>query len=169
MNAMIQPIIESFRLSSFVVELQTGGLTDEQAQQRPNDGKGASIAWTLGHLCDYRVKLMNVFGAGKGSAYAEYATKSAAEIASYPSVEELRADWKTIAADLEGVLQEVTDEQLLAAAPAEAAVHGEKRMLDAMIFYPWHESYHLGGVGRIRTELGLTPTADLAMAASRGA
>lgn len=169
MNAMIQPIIESLRLSNFVVDLQTAGLTDDQARTQPNSDQGASIAWILGHLCDYRVQMANVFGAGQKSAYRAFATESASEIEHYPTLSQILADWKRISDALIEILEGVSDEQLLASVPDEnPGGHGEKRMLDAVIFFPWHESYHLGAVGRIRTELGLKPTSELAMAAMQG-
>ncbi len=43
--------------------------------------------------------------------------------------------------------------------------HGEKQILDTAVFLMWHESYHMGQLGTIRTQFGLTPTATLAVEA----
>ena len=32
----------------------------------------------------------------------------------------------------------------------------------ASLFFVWHEAYHMGQVGTVRTKLGLTPSAVLA-------
>ncbi|HEX9727969.1 MAG TPA: hypothetical protein VGA37_05655 [Gemmatimonadales bacterium] len=44
------------------------------------------------------------------------------------------------------------------------APHGENRVLDTLVFFMWHESYHIGQLGTLRAQFGLTPTATLAAA-----
>lgn len=44
--------------------------------------------------------------------------------------------------------------------------HGEKVLLDTIVFWMWHESYHMGQLGTIRTQLGYPSTSELAVGAS---
>ena len=39
---------------------------------------------------------------------------------------------------------------------------------DTLVFFMWHESYHMGQLGTIRKQLGYAATAELATAASTG-
>lgn len=55
-----------------------------------------------------------------------------------------------------------SDDVLTAPMPGDGAPHGEKRVLDTMVFMMWHESYHIGQIGTLRAQFGLTPTATLA-------
>ncbi len=45
--------------------------------------------------------------------------------------------------------------------------HGEQLVLNTLVFYMWHESYHMGQLGTLRAQFGLTPTATLAIEASQ--
>lgn len=44
-----------------------------------------------------------------------------------------------------------------------AGPHDEKRILDTVLFFAWHEAYHVGGIGAIRKELGRKAIAELVM------
>ena len=49
---------------------------------------------------------------------------------------------------------------------ADGGAHGESNTLAKVVFNMWHESYHMGQLGTIRTELGYRPTAELAVQAA---
>jgi uncharacterized damage-inducible protein DinB len=47
------------------------------------------------------------------------------------------------------------------------APHEEKNLLGILVYVVWHEIYHMGQIGTIRTQQGLTPMFDRAIEASQ--
>ncbi|MBC7896238.1 MAG: hypothetical protein H7066_12560 [Cytophagaceae bacterium] len=45
-------------------------------------------------------------------------------------------------------------------------MHGETKIRDELAFLAWHEGYHVGVIGAIRTAAGLPGPAELARAAA---
>jgi uncharacterized damage-inducible protein DinB len=90
-------------------------------------------------------------------------TVAATDGSDYPDIAELRKSWREISTRVFGVLNSVTDEQLLGPLSDVGAPHEEKNVLGVLVYVVWHEIYHVGQVGLIRTQLGFTPTIDLAI------
>ncbi len=165
--SLTTPIADSLKLTDFIMSLVTNDLDDATARRQARDGEGASIAWIIGHLCHYRYELMKLLGHDVPSPFARtFGKEGATDGADYPSVEELRASWMTISKKVAQVLGSATDEQLTAPMGEPSSPHGEKSILDTIVFYTWHESYHMGQLGTLRAQFGLTPTATLAMEAA---
>ena len=166
MGPMARPIAESYHVGNFIVNLVTSDLTEEQARRRSRGGEGGSISWIIGHLLHYRCQTMELLGKRVENPYEEqFGSKGADDGASYPPVAELVEQWGRIAGELDEVLEKVTDDQLMG--PIEGSPHGEKKVLDTVSFFAWHESYHFGALGVIRRELGLPETSTLAMEAAQ--
>ena len=60
-------------------------------------------------------------------------------------------------------LESVSDQQLVAPIEEVGAPHGEKNLLGVLVYVAWHETYHMGQIGTMRTWLGLKPTIDRAI------
>jgi hypothetical protein len=163
MGPMARPIAESFHFGNFIVNLVTADLTEEQARRRSRGGEGASVTWIIGHLLHYRLQTMNLLGRSVENGYEAFGSAGADDGASYPPVLEMVEDWGRIAGELDEVLEGVTAEQLMG--PIKGSPHKEKKLLETISFFAWHESYHFGALGVIRREMGLTETAKLAMEA----
>ena len=162
------PVVESLKFTDFIMNLVTGDLTDDLATRRARDDGGASIAWVIGHLCHYRYEIMKLLGHDADSPFAEqFGTAGATDGAGYPSVEELRSKWAELSTQVRSVVQGASDEQIMTPLDGDGSPHGEKKVLDTLVFYMWHESYHMGQLGTLRAQFGLTPTATLAMEASQ--
>jgi hypothetical protein len=77
----------------------------------------------------------------------------------------MRVEWS----EMHGAL-----EQAFASAAADAldraidraGLHGETKVRDEVAFLAWHEGYHVGVIGAIRTAAGLRGPAELARAAA---
>ena len=150
-----------------MMNLVAGDLNNEDARRRVREGEGASISWIIGHLLDFRCQAMNLFGAEKESEYKEmFGNAAAGDGSNYPDISALHEKWNELSNELEAVLQNVSDEQLTAPIEGDKSVHSEKSVLDVLVFYMWHESYHMGSLGMVRKELGYPATAELAVAAA---
>jgi len=158
----VEPFLESFRFTNFGVRLVTSDMTDEDALKRARGGEGASLSWTLGHLCFYRCRVLQLLKRGP-LEFEEY-NASAGDVAEYPALAELKRTWDALAQELEGALDGVTDEQL-GATPEGGPP--KQRLLDTLVFVTWHEACHMGYVGGLRKELGYRATSELAVEAMR--
>jgi len=168
MGNLATPIAESLKFTDFIMNLVTGDLTDALATRRARDDEGASIAWVIGHLSHYRYEIMKLLGHEMESPFAEqFGTTGATDGAGYPSVEELRSTWADLSTRVRSVVEDASDEQIMKPLGGDGSTHGEKKVLDTLVFYMWHESYHMGQLGTLRAQFGLTPTATLAVKASQ--
>ena len=164
MTPMIKPAMGSFRYSNFIMNLVLGDIKNMDAIRRSRNGEGASISWITGHLLDYRHQVMNLFGANKEREYRiMFNAKGASDGSDYPDISELLTKWNLVHVELEGEMEKVTDKQLNARIENGLSLHHEKTILDTLIFYMWHESYHIGALGMIRRMMGYPAIADLAL------
>lgn len=157
------PIAESLKFSDFIINTVTGDLDDTMARRRARDTEGASIAWVMGHLIHYRHLMLGLLGENTDDPFAEqFASAGATDGADYPPIADLVKTWNEISAKVVPVMEATTDDALTKPLGGKSAPHGEKRVLDTMIFFMWHETYHIGQLGTLRAQFGLTPTATLA-------
>lgn len=163
---MMRAMAKGLRFSNFTINLIATDLTEEDARRRSRGNEGPSLAWVVGHLVNSRYSMMKTLGAEKTNPLADTFGKDATDGAGYPTMAELVKIWNATAEELDGVIASVTDEKLLGEADWTPP-HGEKTILDTLSFLVWHESYHIGQLGTLRTQMGYTPTAELAVAASK--
>ncbi len=163
MGAIAQTLREQFRFTDWAVNLVLGDTTDEVAVRRARSGKGASVSWAIGHLLSYRVQMLNLLGTAKDNPWVVFTKEAADDGSSYPAIGELLETWNSLGAELTASLEAASDEQLLAALPTEEGPHAEKKVLDTMVFFAWHEAHHMGAISMIRIEAGRKATATLAM------
>ena len=147
--------------------LVLGDLTDELARRRTRNGEGPSIAWTVGHILDYRCQLITLFGTPetqpvparlrhlernrRGPTTRRWSNFCSTGNRPKPiSMRRLRGRVR----------------QRSAARWAGNGPHGGRSVLDAVAFAVFHEAYHLGALGAIRKSLGLPGPAELVMAQS---
>ena len=166
--SLATPIAESLKLTDFIMQLVTKDLTDEVARRQARGDEGASIAWVIGHLLHYRHEFMKILGSPEDDPFKEKFSRSATDGSDYPTIKELTKSWAEVSQRTLAVVNTATDEQIEASLPADGGPHAERRVLDTLIFFTWHESYHMGQLGTLRKQFGLTATSDLAMSASKG-
>ncbi len=159
----MKPTLESlcaiFHTTDFILPLCLGDLAEEDARKRVRGGKGPSIAWAVGHMLDFRIKILGLLGSPKESPYtAKFTDAAATEGNDYPDTVELQRQWTAVAAELDAALAAATEEALSRKAPG--GPHGEQTALDFIRFLTWHEAYHIGAVGTIRKELGYPSPAE---------
>jgi len=164
---MSTPIAESLKFTDFIMSLVASDLSSEDAVKRSRGDQGASISWVVGHLLHYRYLIMQLLGADVASPTAEqFGNEPASDGDGYPDIAELRKMWNEGSSRTQEIVAAASDEQLMAPLGGPDAPHGEKKVLDTLVFYMWHESYHMGQLGTIRKQLGYKATADLAVEAS---
>jgi len=169
MSDLIKPVVDQFKFSSIVLSLATSDMKNEDAGHRLRGGKGSSVTFLMGHLLSSRYGLLNMLGAGDENPYAEQFGRNAEprDVSDYPDISEFNQAWSALADSFHAALESATDEQLLAAAPEGFPIE-DQTMRGAITFLCWHESYHVGQIGGLRTELGYASTEQQVHAAMAG-
>ena len=70
MDTLIRPIITLHGVTNGVLATGISDLTDQSAKARSRSGAGPSIAWTIGHLCHYRIKMLGLLGLQRENPFA---------------------------------------------------------------------------------------------------
>jgi uncharacterized damage-inducible protein DinB len=159
MDALARPIIALYGLSNGILATGIGDLSDHDAKARSRGGSGPSISWTIGHLCHFKIKALELMGQSRDNPFASTFEQTATDGANYPPLHDLAASFAALHGDLCTALASSAD-RLEAPMPG-AGPHGEKRILDTVLFLAWHEAYHIGAIGAIRREQGRKAIAEL--------
>ncbi len=120
-------------------------------------GQTNHIAFLALHLVDARFVLARLLGDESENPYAlKYGDITHAdEIDSYPSLKELLRNWKMISGQIQRSFIELPPRALRQPCPYDFPVE-DPSLLGGLYFMLHHESYHLGQMGLIRREHGLS-------------
>lgn len=163
---VMDTLLSIFRTSNHIVALSLADLDEEIARRRTRGDEGPSITWTIGHLLNYRLKVLAYLGDQRPNPWADsFDETPATDGSDYPSISVMRDEWQRMHQDLEHAFQ-VAPKDVLDRAAAKAGIHGEQRLFDKVAFLAWHEAYHVGVIGSARTAVGLDGPAVLARAAA---
>lgn len=152
----------TFGMTDYLIPMVLEDLTDEDARKRARDDEGPSIAWMVGHLLHYRHHVMELLGAERENPWKEqFADADATDGSDYPTVAELRDAWQRVADDFAEVMASTTDADFQR--PVDGA-HEEQTLRDQIVFFAWHEGYHMGALGAQLKRLGYLGPAEKVMA-----
>lgn len=157
------PLLESaasvVRTTNMVLLKSLEDLAEPYTTTRVRNGQGPSLAWEVGHLLDFRCRLIQLLGVARENPYSDLFPASGPANAAAPRMADLQRDFQQIASELETAMSAVTETALRRAVDGEG--HGEKTLLDSIAFLVWHEAYHVGAIGSIRKVLGYAGPAEL--------
>ena len=153
MHPSVAPLAAVLRLNTELLLNCLDGLNDEAARARPI-AKTNSIAFLVAHLIDSRQVLAALLGSPLQNPVARslQGARSIDDVASLPSVAELRAHWEAVSAHL-AVLTERLDTAQLAAG-ARRFPGSDGTLLGGLAFLVQHDTYHLGQIGLLRRQGG---------------
>lgn len=165
MDQLARPIIALYGLSNGILGTGISDLSDENAKARSRGGAGPSIAWTIGHLCHFKIKVLELLGQSRENPFSStFEHAAATDGADYPPLNDLAANFSALNDELCTALASSRD-RLEAPMPG-AGLHNEKRIIDTVLFLAWHEAYHIGAIGAIRREQGRKAIAELVRGAN---
>ena len=155
MSQLILPAATLFRFNSGMLSHGLADLSPEHAVKRLKTGAGSSIAYLVGHITSSRYGLIKSLGAATGNPCQELygAGVGSKDGAAYPPIAELRAGWDQAAEKLHSALDAVTDEAAVAADEGGFPIP-DQTLRGRLTFIAWHETYHIGQIGVLRTEMG---------------
>ena len=154
MNNHTRSIKDIFDFNSTMIRVGLADLTNEHAIYRVRDGQGSSISFLVGHMLSSRVGAMKLLGQATENPYSELfgGNVGALDGSAYPDIRHLYEDWVEVSQSFSDALAALSEADVLR--PHEGFPVPDQTVRGALMFWAWHESYHVGQVGLIRTELG---------------
>ena len=163
MAGSVKTLMGLFGMTDFLMPLVLDDLSDSEARKRSRGDEGPSISWTVGHLLHYRTYVLQLLGEERDNLYeSKFGNAAATDGSDYPSVAELSEAWQSVADDFGEVLASKSEEEFDSV--SEGGAHDERSLRDQVVFFAWHEGYHLGVVGSLRKSLGMLGPAEKVMA-----
>ncbi len=166
MSETTKTMAGTFGTTDFLIPLVLEDLSDEVARTRTRGGEGPSISWAVGHLLHYRYHVLNLLGDNRESPFGEMFTGEANDGDEYPTVADMQRQWTEVAELFHAALNGKTEVEWDSG--GEGA-HDEKSLRDQVVFFGWHEGYHMGAIGAQRKEMGLPGPAEKVMAMRQAA
>jgi uncharacterized damage-inducible protein DinB len=129
-------------------------VTEEEARRRP-DGRQNPMAWIVGHIAAYRGEVLAALGGPPDRAArlkALFGKDVKSDEAAWPPVAELANELRDLHDAIVERLRALGDAafERTTKTPGGATV-------PALLFLHFHESYHVGQLGYVRTWLGKPP------------
>lgn len=120
------------------------GVTDAQAKERLS-GHNNPLIWIATHTLFARYNTLNLLGGNVKNPYDEQFGNFRAYDAndSFPSLDALKTEWKTVSAQVKDAFAAVSEEHLAAAAPVQTPI-GDASIGGFIAFLAAHESYDIG-------------------------
>lgn len=158
----LKPLIDILKFNKENLMLSFDGINDETALKRVVGGCPNSFAYEACHMIDSRYMFANVLGVEAIYPWKDIVglNKKCTDGEDYPKIEEIKSQLLKISSQLEEFLENMSEEVVTAEIPRGFPMM-EKTNRGAVAFLTWHDSYHLGHIGSIRTALKLAPIKDI--------
>lgn len=156
MDNRLEPLAAIFELNTRMARQCVDGVDEATAAFR--SGGGNSMAFILAHLTDSRHYLAGWLGhpIENPLAAALRDAQGIDDAGPLPPLDELRAQWETIAAHLSATLAGAPAELLNESSPQRFPIADDTR-LGAIAFLAQHESYHVGQLALLRRQADGAP------------
>lgn len=147
-----------FRANTDIISKAIADVRPEDWYRTPGDDSN-HLMWLLGHLIVHRGQVLKILGSQWNSSWAPLFARGAKRVddAEYPTVEEMRAAWDQISAQLNAALREPAADLLNSPAP-QGPPSFDKKLSGTIAFYAFHDTYHGGQVSFLRKWLGYGQT-----------
>ena len=166
MNDTSTTLLGAFGISDGLIPLVLEDISEEDGQRLSRGDQGPSIAWTVGHLLNYRYSVMNALGDDRPSPYGDQFSHESPADGTGPGVAELLAAWNALSPDFVAVSGSTSEETWN---QPGAGPHSEQTLRDQVTFFAWHEGYHMGALGALRKAMGYPGPAEKVLAAREAA
>ncbi|RMH17172.1 MAG: DinB family protein [Gemmatimonadetes bacterium] len=158
MSHALAHVRDIFSFNSTLVRLGIEDLSNEDAVRRVRGGEGSSISFLVGHMASSRYGILKELGVTDENPFLELwgEQQGARDGADYPGIEDLARRWDALADLFDRTLAELGEDRLQG--DTNLSVPNPRgTLLGALYFFLWHESYHVGQLGLLRTEWGYQP------------
>ena len=146
-SKMAEPIIQMYQMQQGFFSKALDGISTEDSLRRVSDHTN-HIAWLTGHIVSCRYMLAGMLGLEESEPYPDlFGGLKGIGNDLYPSISDLQKEMPYISEKLVEKLGDMADEEL------NAPAHGG-RLIDIILFFVYHEAYHIGQIGILRKNWG---------------
>lgn len=147
-----------FKANTDIINKAIADVSEEHWFKKPGDDSN-HLMFVLGHLVVHRGRTLNNLGIDWNTPWAPLFARGAERVgdAEYPSIDEMRAAWKQVSAELSAVLREPNVEVLAKDAP-KGPPSFDGKLTGTIAFFAFHDTYHVGQVSYLRKWLGYGQT-----------
>lgn len=153
MDALALPIVALYGLSNGILATSIKDLSDQDAKVGTRAGAGPSVAWTIGHLCHYKVQTLGLLGQSRDNSFSALFEKTpASDGSNYPTLAELVASFGALTAELTAAVGSESGRARFESPMPGAGPHEEKQVLDTIrrLQHDRQPASHAGRTARIQ-------------------
>lgn len=153
MNNSLNYLKSIFNLNTRLFNNTLAGVTEEQSKERIS-GHSNSFLWIATHTTWARYNTLSFLGKPATSPYPGLFEnfKAYDPADKYPTLTEVKDEWKKVSGLLIYALDSVTEEHLSADSPLKSPI-GDNTMGGTIAFFAQHESYDIGQMGYLKKYL----------------
>jgi len=127
---------------------------DEDLARQPMADGVSPIIWIAGHLLNSRRHLLGLFGVEKALPFAGQLEAKHDATAPYPSMREIKAAWIDISDTLFAQMEQASEDHYTKKIDWSLP-NGDKTVRGAVLFFTYHEAWHLGQIAYARRAMGM--------------
>ncbi|MFQ5639909.1 MAG: DinB family protein [bacterium] len=151
MNSSMSVIAGLYKLGNSLFLDKIGHLDQELVVQKIS-GSTNPIIWLAGHITAVRYHLMNVLGTKSEFPWAKLFEDPYDASKDYPDMSEVKDAWVAVSDQLVDKICQASEETLQAELKYQLP-HKDNTVRGAIVFFAYHESWHLGQISYIRKSL----------------
>jgi uncharacterized damage-inducible protein DinB len=147
-----------FKANTDIINKAIADVAANDWSRQPGDDSN-DLLWVFGHVVVHRGRTLNLLGTKWDTDWASLFARGSkrADDGAYPTVDELRAAWSQVSADLSAALRSASPDALATDAPSGAPSFDGK-LSGTVTFFAFHDTYHAGQISYLRKWLGYGQT-----------
>lgn len=153
MNPAMQTVLNTFKLGDGMFRAGIATLDDDTAR-RLVVSNANPVLWLTGHLLDFRKYLLDLFGDVRDLPWESKFREKYDPSADYPSMAELADTWTSISQALFSKIEHADDDDFDKEIDWNLP-NNDKTVRGALLFYAYHEAWHLGQIAYARKGMGM--------------
>ena len=158
MNPSMQTALNTLKFDNHFFLNGIATLDDDTAHRRIADDVNP-IIWMAGHLLNSRKYLLDLFGEERALSFESKFKEKYDPSVDYPSMSEIKDAWISISDELFEKMEQASDDHYTKEIDWNLP-NGDKTVRGAVLFYTYHEGWHLGQIAYARKGMdmeGLVP------------
>jgi hypothetical protein len=153
MTPAMQTALNTLRFDNKLFLELVATLDDDTARRRTADDVNP-IIWIAGHLLNSRRYLLGLFGEERTLSFEARLAAKYDPAAEYPSMSDIKSAWIDISDALFTQMEGASDDHYTKKIDWNLP-NGDKTVRGAVLFYTYHEAWHLGQIAYARKAMGM--------------
>ncbi|MDH3197978.1 MAG: DinB family protein [Candidatus Krumholzibacteria bacterium] len=153
MTPAMQTALNTLRFDNKLFLELVATLDDDTAHRRIADDVNPVI-WIAGHLLNSRRYLLGLFGVESALPFEEQLKAKYNATADYPSMSDIKSAWIDISDALFRQMEQASEDQYTKKIDWNLP-NGDKTVRGAVLFFTYHEAWHLGQIAYARKAMGM--------------